>query len=247
MTRRMNNKTRFMFTNEEILKKENEKLKKENEVLKNKINYITQYIHHNMNNIVDYMKIHGVNESSILNETSSLDEFNVLDENNFIVPTYYSDTDDESLYMEQHLLDRHMAMDENTFVRFSTVPYKCDFDTDDESLYMEQHLLEDEECRRIAMDENTFVRFSTVPYKGDFDTEYDDGIYDGEFHIKEAERPCYNTSICMNDELQEKFWKTFEDDESYYISRSICYDEDEYETDIMSDITDDEIQHFWKK
>jgi hypothetical protein len=61
----------------------------------------------------------------------------------------------------------------------------------------------------------------------------------------EADETCCNTSMCMNDELQERFWKTFEENETYY-SESI-YVTDDDETDIMSDISDDEIQGFFEK
>ena len=98
------------------------------------------------------------------------------------------------------------------------------------------------------LDEN-----NTTDNQYQFDIEFEEKFWksleevEPEPEADENDETCCNTSMCMNDELQERFWKTFEENETYYNESIYVTDDDGYETDIMSDISDDEIQEFWKK
>ena len=94
------------------------------------------------------------------------------------------------------------------------------------------------------LEESMLDENNTAVYQYQFNKEFEEKFWKSLEDEEEYDETCCNTSICINDEVQEKFWKTFEENETYY-SENICMTDDEY-TDIMSDISDDEIQEFWK-
>ena len=179
----------------EILKNENETLKNENETLKNKLHYITKYISQNMNNMVEYMKIHGLNVDSFQDETNLFD--------NNTTGHRFTTEFEEQFWKTLEESDNH--------------------EEEDNEKDSENHEEEDNE-------------------KDSENREEEDNEKDSENREEE-----YNMES-THDGINQEFWKTIEfNDEEYDMIRTICISDDEDDTDIMSDISDDEIQPFWKK